>query len=538
MTRRLVLARHYLDGKGVEWPAFQVALAAPLAENAVMLEEALSLLVAAREPAERLGPYLAALLLEAPFRLPFVDPLRDLPVEAGRQLLPFLARGPDVLRQPGDADAWAAYAESVLAACGAAALPFLRLHAAFAATGDLRRLITLRGRLIAQTEGVDDWQPGRPAAGQLIRLGLLTGRIDDRPNTRFLLPHIDRLDRRRYRVFGYALGGGEDGMAALFRSACDRLVRLDSMAQHDRVAAIRRDRLDILLIGGNVAASVDPLCRLAAWRLARHQILLAATPVTSGLASIDHVLVGTETPPGAAAQYTEELLQLDRLFCCFDPGLRRAAVAAPGRADFGIEESAKLLLSTASLTKLTPACLDLWLSILETRADAVLLLAPFNPYWLGDTPPRAALAAHLADLARRRGIAPYRIRLAGPFADAGSVDALVGLADLYLDAFPYAGCTTLLAPLAAGVPVVAMAGDSQRGNQAAALLAAAGRQGGIARDAGEYRRIALDMLGLPRLPEPSGGFLDAADFARSLDAALSSMLAANAAGEDHGDHAR
>ncbi|KZD06413.1 O-linked N-acetylglucosamine transferase family protein [Oceanibaculum pacificum] len=517
MSSRLLLAQRCLDGVALPPGAFDV----PPMEDAPLLAEALGRLAAAKTPAARLAPYRAALLLAEPFRLPFLDPLRDLPFAEGRALLPALGRGPAFLRRPGDAAAWAAYAERLLAACGGAALPHLRLHAVFAGPGDLRGLMAARGRLIEQAEGVDEWRPGHRRDGP-IRLGILAARIDDRPNTRFLLPHIDGLDRRRYRVHGYVLGGGEDAMAALFRSACDRLVRLDAVPPRARVAALRRDDLDILLVGGNIAAAVDPLCRLAAWRLARRQILLAASPVTSGLSGIDHVLVGGETPPGAEAHYTERLLRLDRLFCCFDPGLQRP----PASPALEIEPGAKILLSTANLLKLTPECLDLWLSILAEDDRAVLVLAPFNPYWVGGQPPRDAFAAYLAALARRRGVAPYRVRLVGPFEDAAAADALAVRADLYLDAFPYAGCTTLLAPLAAGTPVVALAGDSQRGNQAAAMLRAAGRSGCVAEDATSYRRIALGLLRQPvRFPPVNSEFPDRMGFAGSLDAALSAMLA-------------
>lgn len=560
--RRIALARRWLARDAAEaeaaflGPEGKPLLAAldksPLRwpEAPDLLEAALSRLAAATNPAERAAPLLAALLLTEPYRLPPLDPIAGLPVWLGPALFRTLARGPDFFREPGDPERWAGWAETLLHAIEDAPpdrqgdaftlLEALRLHATFAGTGDLKSLMARRGKLIARFSRTEDWTP--PARGDgPIRLGLLAMRLDDRPNTRFLLPHVAGLDLGRFAVTGYALAGEEDDMAALARCRIGHVKRLDGLSLAARVAAIRNDRLDVLLVGGNIAASMDPLARLAAHRLAPVQMALAASPVTTGLPGMTHVLIGSETPLEAEGQYTEQPVRLDRPFCCFDPGLAQDALPLT-RASLGIPEAATLLLAAANLLKLTNEALECWLSLLAEKENTVLLLAPFNPFWTGPDAPVTRFRQHIEDRALSHGVARWRVRLAGPFAGSGSLAALAGLADLCLDAFPYAGCTSLLDPLAAGLPIVTMRGMSQRGNQAAAMLDSLGLDSLglgplVAKNTGEYRRIALRLIGDPAARRrigaaicralPGAPFLDGAGFARSLDGLLSVMIAEN-----------
>ena len=560
--RRIALARRWLARSpseteaaflGPEGKPLLAALDTPplrWPDAPELLDETIAVFRSATCPADRAAPLLAALLLTEPYRLPPLDPIAGLPVWLGPALFRTLARGPDFFREPGDPERWAGWAETLLHAIedappdrqpeAFALLNDLRLHAGFAGTGDLKSLMARRGKLIARFSRTEDWTP--PARGDgPIRLGLLAMRLDDRPNTRFLLPHVAGLDRDRFAVTGYALAGEDDDMAALARHRIGRVRRLDRLSLAARVAAIRNDRLDVLLVGGNVAAAMDPLARLAAHRLAPVQMALAASPVTTGLPGMTHVLLGSETPPEADSHYTEQPVRLDRLFCCFESGLAQQAPPLT-HASLGIPEAATLLLAAANLLKLTNEALECWLSLLAETENTVLLLAPFNPFWTGPDAPVTRFRQHIEDRTLAHGVARWRVRLAGPFADAGSLAALAGLADLCLDAFPYAGCTSLLDPLAAGRPIVTMRGMSQRGNQAAAILDSLGLHALglgplVAKNAGEYRRIALRLIGDPaerrrigaaiREALPGAPFLDSSGFARSLDGLLSVMIAEN-----------
>ena len=190
--RRIVLARRWLarDAAGAaaafhgpEGPAVLAALDAPplrWPDAPEVLKAAISKLRHAARPEDRAAPLLAGLLLTEPYRLPPLDPISGLPVWLGPALFRTLARGPDFFREAGDPNRWAHWAESLLAAIetappvrqpdGFALLEGLRLHAAFAGTGDLRGLMARRGTLIARFARTEDWTPPARGGGP-IRLG-------------------------------------------------------------------------------------------------------------------------------------------------------------------------------------------------------------------------------------------------------------------------------------------------------------------------------------------------------------------------------
>ena len=79
--------------------------------------------------------------------------------------------------------------------------------------------------------------------------------------------------------------------------------------------------------------------------------------------------------------------------------------------------------------------------------------------------------------------------LPGPEA----VLALNRIADVYLDAVPYNGATSLLDPLRAGIPVVVADGGELRFAQGAAMLRELGVPELVAADEEEYVELAVQL---------------------------------------------
>jgi predicted O-linked N-acetylglucosamine transferase (SPINDLY family) len=69
--------------------------------------------------------------------------------------------------------------------------------------------------------------------------------------------------------------------------------------------------------------------------------------------------------------------------------------------------------------------------------------------------------------------------------------------DIALDTFRYHGTTTTCEALWMGVPVVTLAGDCHMARVGASLLTAAGHPDWIAREAGDYVRIAAALAADP-----------------------------------------
>lgn len=234
---------------------------------------------------------------------------------------------------------------------------------------------------------------------------------------------------------------------------------------------------------------MDPMAvKLASLRLAPVQAAAWGHPETTGLPTIDHYISaeGLE-PPGAEANYTEKLVALPRLGCCY---------AARPAADGGVD-----------------------LAALGVAADAPLLLCPGMPFKYA---PRhdgvlAAIARRLGrcrflffvDPKRRELSDKLRLRLAARFAAEGlklddcasfvpwqkpkEFHALMAQADVFLDTIGFSGFNTAAQAVECGLPVVAWEGRFLRGRLASGILRRMGIDELVAQDEGRYVELAVRL---------------------------------------------
>lgn len=417
------------------------------------------------------------------------------------------------------------------------------LHAMLASDCVTRPAMRARAKVIAAhtaplcpafcpPEGVAPAAPGRR-----MRIGILSAHFDDRPNTYYVWAHFEKLDPARFEVVLFSTREAENrAFEAEVVASADRHVSLAGLPLDGQVAAIRAEGCDALLFAGNAVVALDPLAMLGNYRLARHQIALGASPSTTGLAEMDWFLSapGTEGTD-AAAHYTERLLMLDRVFCCFHP---RFGAEEPGyaltRADLGAQDGTPVFVSNANLTKITPRVLRVWAGIMRRVPGSLLVLAPFNPFWVEKSAQRYGFSAHARHVLAAEGVSGNRLRLIDTLPGPADIRHLVAQGDVYLDSFPFSGCTSLIDPLRAGRPVVVRRGRTQRARQAGAMLRSLGLDELVADSEAQYVEIAVglaeDLAGTReryaariagRLA--SAPFLDTIGFARELGAVLEGL---------------
>lgn len=394
-----------------------------------------------------------------------------------------------------------------------------------------RETLARRGKLIAHLAGPPGpcLPPRRPGR---MRLGFLILDAGNRTETRVLLPFLAGLNRARIESFLILTHGIRTDSARANAACAERIIDLSGVPEAERADYIRGFDLDILVFANNLLGRAGEYPRLACQRLARRQVATIASPASTGLPGIDRFLTSTEAESGdIAGRYTENPLLMEGLPVCFaepplpvhrppesnliDRQLAELRRAPPGHAT--------LLLATAHAAKLNPALRDGWLTILERAPDAVLLLLPGNPGWTVPVEQRAVLR-WMREAATARGLDARRIAVAGPFQGRAALAWLARLADIFLDSFPYAGCASLIDPLRAGTPVVALEGAAQKERQGAALLRAIGLDALVAGDPVAYTDIAVALAGDASAREhwrsrilsriETAPFLDPADFGR------------------------
>ena len=454
----------------------------------------------ARRLRERLGELAApeagalrgAMLLLHAFELPLPPALDAVPEDLRLDYARYLLTQPRLFHAPGDAVRYARFLGDAVALLHAYLLsqppaPLRdRLGDLFVDEADftqayfneefLREPYRLRAGIL------ESWLVGKgvalahvfPAApaGRRLRVGVLSQHLAKHTETFFTLAHIERLPREHCTLTLYTLQAPADDLARHAAGVADALVVLPANDVREAVARIRADELDFLLVGSNVGAVVGPLTLIACCRLARVQAISAASPATTGLTNADWFLSAelNDSEEAAREGYSEQVWRMPGMLTRYAyQHDRDEATLAPTRETLGLLPEDFVFFSAANFFKVTPEQSATWARILAAVPGAWLVLMPFNPYWSRSYLAEPFRARVLAQVEAAGGDAS-RVLVLDPVPARADLHALMRLADVYLDSYPFAGACSLLDPLLCGLPPVARSGRTFRGSVGAGML--------------------------------------------------------------------
>jgi predicted O-linked N-acetylglucosamine transferase (SPINDLY family) len=325
---------------------------------------------------------------------------------------------------------------------------------------------------------VQSWKWAHPPKGddpqKTLTVGYLSADFRQHPVASNIVELVQRHDRARFKVNCYADVPRVDAMTERFRSIADRWTPIVGLRDPEVAAAIRRDRVDILVVlGGHTASN---RLAVAAWRPAPIQVSYHA-PTTTGLEEVDYWLTDAElTPPGWEDRFVERVYRLPVMYAFQAPSIPDA----PRRAG-----AAVVLGSFNNPAKLNDAVFATWARVLERLPSARLRLGYYGFF---------------EDPALQR-----RVRSAMP-AVAGRIDFLASAesaaahfarlqeVDLVLDSFPFGGNTSSFDALWMGVPVVMLEGDRFVGRVGTAICRGIGLGELVAANTDEYVARAAALV--------------------------------------------
>jgi protein O-GlcNAc transferase len=360
-----------------------------------------------------------------------------------------------------------------------------------------------------------------------IRVGYMSSDFRDHPVAAQIVGLLEGHDRSCFEVIGFSTGR-PDGSAGHHRvvRACDRFHDISAMGSREAAQHIRQAEIDIL---------VDLNGHTLGWRpaiLKYRPAPVIATYLgyagTTGATFVDYIIGDPHvTPFSLGAAMSEKIAQLPNSFWPSDPAF--AVPQAVSRGQAGLPEDAFVFCCFNALYKIRPQTLDIWARLLESVAGSVL--------WLrgGD----AAVNAHFRQEAAIRGVDPLRLIFAAREESLARHLGRQGLADLFLDTFPYNAHATASDALWAGVPIVTLQGKSFVSRVSSSLLANAGLEELIASSTGAYEGIALSLALDParlttlrrRLAECRGRLFDMPRLVAGIEGAYAQMHARARNGE-------
>jgi predicted O-linked N-acetylglucosamine transferase (SPINDLY family) len=393
----------------------------------------------------------------------------------------------------------------------------------------LQRLCAAGYTARAVGSGVAAMAPRRVGTGPRLKLVYLSHDFRAHTVATSNAALLERHDRDRFELFAISTGPDDASpMRARLMRAFDHFHDVRDRDDAAVAALLARQEIDILVdLGGHtIGARPGILARRPAPVLVNYQ----GWPGTTGSDFIDYMIADAiVAPPGRDGDFAEKLVRLPRCYMPVDPG-RDPFAATPTRAAAGLPEDAFVFCAFNGAWKIAPPLFRLWLELLCEVPDSVLWLRHDN-----DT-----AADNLRREAAAQGIAQERLIFAGRPEDAEHI-ARHRLADLFLDTMPFAGHSTAIESLWAGLPLVTCTGNGFASRVSASALAAVGMPELAAASLADYKALALRLVRDPallasyrdRLDKGRAAFplFDQDGLCRALEAAYEKMAALSRAGE-------
>ena len=378
--------------------------------------------------------------------------------------------------------------------------------------------------------------PRLPDKGK-IRLGIYANSIAPYSEIYATLPIFEHLDRQEFETFLYVRQSDNNPLERYVKQLVDRFLVLP---ENIKTCSnfIRSDNLDVLFFCNNLTAVTNQAFILANHRLARKQIVHFCQPATTGIKHIDYFLIGNmahHEDGTAADNYSEKLVKLKGSGICFNLHTPSSETNTQiSRERLGVRNRATMFISGANFFKIIPELRYIWAKIVAAVPDSTLVLYPFGPAWSNSYPKYAFINA-IEDVFLKYHISKERLIVLEPLPNRGNIISLLQCADVYLDAVPYSGATSLLDPLDAGVPPVVMQGNKLRFNQGAAILKDLGVPEIVAKNGMEYMHLALRLahdkafrnrisLAISTKMQGRPRFLNPKSYAKEISCALKNIL--------------
>ncbi len=355
-----------------------------------------------------------------------------------------------------------------------------------------------------------------------IRLAYVSSDLRDHAISHLLIGVLERHDRDRYEVHAVALQPDTEHseIGSRLRRAVQHYHDVTALSDAAAAQRMRDCGIDVAVDLNGYTTGSRP--GIFAHRAAPVQVNYLGYAGTLGAPYMDYLIADDVViPAGQERWYSEQVVRLPHCYLPNDD--RREIGPAPSRALAGLPPDALVLCAFSNAYKINPPVFDIWMRLLRERPGSVL--------WLRGIVPEAC--ANLRREAESRGVDAARLVFAPQVASMAEHLGRQGLADLYLDTYPYTAHSTACDALWAGVPVLTCAGESFASRVAASALTAVGLPELITHSLPEYERLALELTGQPgalrelraRLAQnrPSAPLFDTQGYTRALEHAYDSM---------------
>jgi predicted O-linked N-acetylglucosamine transferase (SPINDLY family) len=326
--------------------------------------------------------------------------------------------------------------------------------------------------------------PAKPWPHERIRIGYMSSDFCNHAMCYLITELFERHDRRRFEVFGYC-SSQDDGSQLRKRvlAAFDHCRIIRTLSDEQVAHVIRDDEIDVLIeLNGITEGSRLPVLR---WRPAPVQATYLGFVGPVPLPELDYLLCDNVViPPEYRASYQPTPLAIAQIYQANDS--KRTIGRQTSRSEAGVPEDCFVFCCFSKHYKITEEMFSAWMSILRRTNRSVLWLAKDNMY----------SQANMLAAAGRGGVAAERL-IFSERADADLYLGRLGLADLFLDTFPYNAGTVASDAIRMRLPLITLCGKAFASRMAASLLNAMGASLGITTSLSKYVESAIRLANEP-----------------------------------------
>jgi protein O-GlcNAc transferase len=319
--------------------------------------------------------------------------------------------------------------------------------------------------------------PAARSNGRL-RLGIVSAHIHNHSVWNALVRGwVEHLDPKQFEIHLFHVGPRSDEQTVWARA---RAAAFHDGARDwaDWAQTVSDTRMDVLVYP-EVGMDSTTL-RLASLRLARLQLAAWGHPISTGLPTIDGYLSAEAfEPEGAEAHYTERLIRLPRLGCCYRPFA--ISPASVDLAPFGVEPGDRLLICAGTPFKYGPEFDALWVAIARRCAPCKLLFFRSEPPLLA-----LRLEQRIAAAFEREGLSFAEHAAFLPRLPQDQFFGLLARSHALLDSPGFSGFNTVMQAVECACPVVAWEGDALRSRFASGVLRQLGLDDWVCGDAASF----------------------------------------------------
>ncbi len=295
------------------------------------------------------------------------------------------------------------------------------------------------------------------------RVGLVSADLREHA-VGFLVPaFIQGLDRSQYALYAYDYTKDENtGLRQSLRESFDQFTDISRMTDREAAQAIAADGIDVLIDLHGLSSGARP--GIFALHPAPRQMTYLGYMGSTGMPWFDQVIADPVALPQELASYfTEQPIHVSGSYIPLT--LEKRSRPPVARHEVGLPDDAFVMAAFGNVYKITQEMFASWMRILQRLDRAVLWLIDDNP----------VTTSNLKKAAHDHGVATHRLVFMAR-CDHETFCARLGLADVYLDSYPYNCGSTSNDVINAGVPIVTLYGKTLVSRMGLSMLSELGMQ--------------------------------------------------------------